>query len=50
MNPIKTAFEIDRDALVQIFSRNELDEETAQIATGLQPKVYNFPVGPSLLR
>ena len=48
MNPVKIGFEIDRDALVQIFGRKGLDEEAALIATGVQPKVYKIPVGPSL--
>jgi len=45
---MRTAFKSDRDALIQIFGRNGLDEEAAQIATGLQPKVYKFQVGPSI--
>ena len=48
MKPVKTAFDIDRDALVRVFARRGLGEEAAYIATGLRPKVYKFPVGPSL--
>jgi hypothetical protein len=50
VSPVKAAYEIDRDALVQIFAREGLDEEAAYIAAGLRPKVYKRQIGPSLLR
>jgi hypothetical protein len=50
VNPVKTAFEIDRDTLVQIFAREGLDEEAAYTATGLRAKVYRFPTCGILLR
>ena len=51
MNPVKSelAFRIDRDMLALAFIREGLDEETALIASGRAAKVYNIPVGPSLL-
>jgi len=52
VNPVKakTAFDIDRDALVQIFARKGLDEKAAYTAAGVQAKIYKFKVGPSLLK
>jgi hypothetical protein len=50
VNPIRTAFEIDRDALVQVFVTEGLDEKAALTAAGVEARVYRRRVGPSLLR
>jgi hypothetical protein len=48
-NPAKTAFDIDRDALVHTFVMAGLDRTAALTAAGVEARVYQRRVGRRLL-
>ena len=45
-NPAKTAFDVDRDALVRAFVLGGLDETAALTAAGIEPVLMKRRVGP----
>jgi hypothetical protein len=45
VNPVKTALEIDRNALVQAFVVEGLDEKAVLAAAGVEARMYRRRVG-----